>query len=120
MKRNALLFVIAAVFCAAGAYAQDQAPSSGSGQSKDAKKQAWEDGVKKDCAAEIADGGVCAGKDFSTGLEKCLHKNKSKLSDGCAATVHGRSKGHGHRKGASSGDTGQQTPAPAPAPASGQ
>lgn len=118
MKRNALLFVFVAAFCAAGAYAQDQAPSTGSGQSMDAKKAAWESGVKKDCSAEIADGGICAGKDFSTGLEKCLHKNKSKLSDGCAATVHKRrGGGKGHKKSGSDGDSGASTTAPAPTPA---
>jgi hypothetical protein len=119
MKRNALLFVIAAALCAAGAYAQDQAPpSSGSGQSKGSKKATWEEGVKTDCQAEIADGGICAGKDFSKGLEKCLHQNKSKLSPGCAATVHKRRGGKGgHKKGGSEGDSGSSTPAPAPAPA---
>jgi hypothetical protein len=120
MKRNVLLFVFAAVFCAAGAYAQDQAPSTGSGQPTGAKKAAWESGVKKDCSAEIADGGVCAGKDFSTGLEKCLHKNKAKLSDGCAATVHKHRGGGKGKKGGSDGDSGASTPAPAPAPAPAQ
>lgn len=143
MKRNTMLFALAAaLLCAAGAFAQDPAPTAPaagqgqttaqpSSQSKDMKsgknadkKAAWENGVKTDCAAEIADGGVCAGKDFGSGLEKCLHKNRSKLSDGCKAAVRPHrgmksKKGGKMEHGAKSGGAEQApvtNPAPAPAP----
>ena len=80
---------------------------------------AWENGVKTDCSAEIASGGVCEGKDFSSGLEKCLHTNHKKLSDGCKAAVHP----HMHAKKGMKGDSGakpansQAAPTSAPAQA---
>lgn len=122
MKMNTMLFVLAAVVCAAGV--QAQAPSSDQGQAaaqtKEQKKAAWENGVKTDCSAEIATGGICAGKDFGTGLEKCLHKNRKKLSDGCRVAVHPHHKGmKGHKDGASTdgaqtGGATQQAPAATP------
>jgi hypothetical protein len=142
MKRNALLFVFVAAFCAASAYAQDnqaaggdqsssgdqQTPAPAGKSSKDARAAKWkasfEAGVKKDCSAEIADGGICAGKDFGSGLEKCLHENRSKLSDGCKVTVrrhpgmkgkghHGDSKDGGSKSDSGSTDNGTSAPAPA-------
>jgi hypothetical protein len=125
MKRNALPFLlVAALFCAVGAYAQGQTSNtntntntnSSSDQSQAAapdkaqKKAAWENGVKTDCAAEIATGGVCEGKDFSSGLMKCLHENRKKLSDGCKAAVHPHKKG----KKAANGATQDAAPAAAP------
>ncbi len=145
MKRNALLFVFVAAFCAAGAYAQeDQTPAAGSsdqtpassdksGAAKPSKaeraakwKATMESGVKKDCSAEIAPGGVCGGKDFGTGLEKCLHENRAKLTDGCKVAVRprrgmkgkgqkGGGKGSGEKTDESQSDNGQGAPAPAPA-----
>ena len=102
MKRNTMLFVLAAAtLCAVDTYAQ--APNSGQAQSAPAaapaaapkktpeqKKAEWQAGVKADCSAEIADGGVCAGKDFATGLEKCLHENRKTLSAGCKVAVRPR------------------------------
>ena len=116
MKNTTLLLTLAAALCAVGARAQGKAPSADAGQSqtKEQRKAAWENGVKTDCAAEIAPNGVCAGLDFGTGLDKCLHKNRKKLSDGCKAAVRP------HRKGGKSGaKTGgaEQAPAPAAAPA---
>jgi hypothetical protein len=118
----------AAAFCAAGAHAQDpasdQAPATSQSapagtpgaapKTKAEKKAAWENGVKTDCAAEIAAGGVCENKDFGTGLEKCLHENRKKLSDGCKAAVHPHHKGAKDKmKGAKTGGT-EQAPAAAP------
>ncbi len=134
MKLNKMLFVLAAsMLLAAGVRAQDSnnsgsmpaaAPASApdaapatapmaKADKKAAKKAAWEAGVKQDCAAEIADGGVCAGKDFGTGLEKCLHMNRSKLSDGCKAVVHKHKPMHKKPAAAPMSDA-----APAAAPAS--
>jgi hypothetical protein len=111
------MLVLAAAAFAAGARAQAQAPASNAqptvsaddvaAQKKATRNKAWENGVKTDCAAEIATGGVCAGKDFDTGLEKCLHANRKKLSDGCRVTLHP------HRKGAK----GKKDAAPAATPA---
>ena len=130
MKRNIMMFVlVAAALCAVGAYAEDAAPSADKGQTatqtkdqtaqqkKDERKAAWENGVKTDCAAEIAPGGVCAGKDFSTGLEKCLHKNRKKLSDGCKATVHHHNKGSKDKKSDAPADGAKAPAAQAPAAA---
>jgi hypothetical protein len=78
---------------------------------KEQKKAAWEANVKKACSAETADGGVCAGKDFDSGLEKCLQQNREadKLSDGCKAVVHAH-----HKKGGKAGaQAGDAQPAPA-------
>ncbi|HEX4047527.1 MAG TPA: hypothetical protein VH309_06815 [Elusimicrobiota bacterium] len=139
MNRNWMVFVFAAaVLCAVGAHAQgDQAPSadqapaaapadagtaapaaapSAAEKKKEARKMAWEDGVKKDCSAELADGGVCAGKDFDSGLEKCLHTNRAKLSDGCKAAVHPHHKGAKHKKHAAM-KAPEAAPAEAPAAA---
>jgi hypothetical protein len=142
LKLNKMLFVLAAsMLLAAGVRAQDSnnsgsmpaaAPASApaaapatapdaapatapmaKADKKAAKKAAWEAGVKQDCAAEIADGGVCAGKDFGTGLEKCLHMNRSKLSDGCKAVVHKHKPMHKKPAAAPMSDA-----APAAAPAS--
>jgi len=133
MKRIALLFVAVAAFTAVGARADDMAgtkPDAGAQTMKETKesreakrKAAWENGVKTDCAAEIGSGGVCEGKDFGTGLEKCLNSktNRKKLSDGCRVAVRhhkehehkGKEKKH-HDKG---GDDSSQAPAPAPAAA---
>ena len=119
MKRNTMLFVLAAVaLCAVGAHAQ--APSSDQTQAapqtkeqkKAAQKAAWENGVKTDCAAEIAEGGICAAKDFGTGLEKCLHQNRKKLSDGCKAAVRPH-----HKKGSKDQKSGDQTGGTQQAPA---
>ncbi len=98
MKRKFMSFVFAAAtLCAVGARAQtpgaDQtqaAPQAApmTKAQKEAKKKAdWEAGVKTDCAAEIATGGVCAGMDFGSGLKECLEKNRKTLSDGCKATL---------------------------------
>ena len=122
MKQNALPFVlVAALFCAVGARAQGQtsntntSPEQGqaASQTKAQKKAAWENGVKTDCAAEIASGGVCDGKDFGSGLEKCLHENRKKLSDGCKAAVHPHKKWKKGVKGAKTDGT-QEAPAAAP------
>ncbi len=120
MKRNTMLFVLTAALCAVGAYAQapNSDPAQAAPQTKEQKKAAhkaaWENGVKTDCAAEIADGGVCAGKDFDSGLEKCLHKNRKKLSDGCRTAIHPHRKDSKDKKGgAKTGDT-QQTPPATP------
>ena len=76
---------------------------------REQKKAAWESGVKTDCAAEIAEGGVCAGKDFGTGLEKCLHKNREALSNGCKVAVRPHRKGwKGHAAGAKPADAAPQ------------
>ena len=100
MKRNTMLFAIAAAaFCAVGAHAQtpnqpQAAPAAAPAAApkmtpeQEQKKAAWQAGVKADCSVEIAAGGVCAGKDFSTGLEACLHKNHKALSAGCKVAVH--------------------------------
>jgi hypothetical protein len=122
MNRYSMMFVVAAAFAAAGAYAQDQAPAAAPAapQTKEQKKAAWEAGVKTDCAAEIADGGVCAGKDFSTGLEKCLHENSKKLSPGCKVAVHPHHKHAGAKAPATNpaippgGTQPQQAPATTP------
>ena len=119
MKRETTLFMLAAaVLCAVGARAQGQAPSADqtpaapqtAPQTKEQKKAAWENGVKTDCAAEIAAGGVCAGKDFSTDLMKCLHQNRKKLSDGCKVAVHPHKGSKDHKPAG-----GAQAPASAPA-----
>lgn len=121
MRKTMTLLLASALLCAVGARAQ--APSSNPEQpqsperkpapkTKDQMKTAWENGVKADCAAEIASGGVCGGKDFGTGLEKCLHKNRKKLSDGCKAAVHPHKK---MKKGATGAKGGtQEAPASAP------
>jgi hypothetical protein len=119
-----LLVIAAAALFAVGARAQDQAPATtpaaapattpATKQTKEQKKAAWEAGVKADCSAEIADGGICAGKDFTTGLEKCLHENRAKLSDACKATVHRHHKG-AKTGGAAPGTTPAMTPATTPA-----
>jgi hypothetical protein len=127
MKANSMPFVLAAaLFCAAGAAAQtpmsnmnaNSNVSSDQGQTapmtKEQKKMEWENGVKADCAGEIAAGGVCADKDFGTGLEKCLHKNRRKLSDGCKAAVHPRRKMM--KKGAKGAKPSDSQAAPASAP----
>jgi hypothetical protein len=120
MNRNTLLFALAAaavIAAAPRAEAQSTAPARGesSPQTKEQRKEAWENGVKTDCAVEIAPGGVCDGKDFSSGLEKCLQENRKKLSDGCKAAVHPH---HKHAKktpaGAPAGGT-EQAPAQTPA-----
>ncbi len=97
MKRITMpLALAAALLGAAGAFAApDSAPDAAAApdqgqaapKTKEQKKAAWENGVKADCSAEIATGGVCEGKDFASGLEKCLHQNRKKLSDGCNAAV---------------------------------
>ena len=129
MKRNTMLFVLAAAaLCAVSARAQGQAANSDQAQTaqpqavqtqtKEQKKAAWENGVKTDCAAEIAVGGVCAGKDFGSGLEKCLHENRKTLSDGCKATVHPHHKhSKGQKSGAQTGDMQAPAAAPQQAPA---
>jgi hypothetical protein len=115
------LALAAALFCAAGARAQGQAPNAPpdttvapeKGQApktKEQKKMQWENGVKADCSAEIAAGGVCDGKDFGSGLEKCLQQNRKKLSDGCKAAVHPRKK---MKKGAKAEGT-EKAPAATP------
>ena len=127
MKRMLMPFALAAAaLFAVGAHAQapDQTPATPQAApasapkttppTKQQKKEAWENGVKTDCAAEIAAGGICAGKDFTAGLEKCLHENRAKLSDGCKAAVHPHHKGMKEKsKGAKTGGT-EQAPAAAP------
>lgn len=116
------LFVLAASFVAAGAMAQDNPAPAGTpsaGQtgkmSKEQKKAEWEAGIKQDCAAEIGTGGVCAGKDFGSGLMECLHKNHKSLSDGCKVAVHKHHHGMMGKKGMGKGNQSEQTPnAPAP------
>lgn len=131
MKRDSMLLALAAAaFFAVGARAQGQAPSTDkakpAAQDREQRKAAWENGVKTDCAAEIAQGGVCAGKDFGAGLEKCLHQNRKSLSDGCNAAVHPRRAGPRGRRGGGNRDgaktdgaksDGAKTDAPAQAPA---
>ena len=119
MKRSALSFLfVTAFFCAAAARAQGQDGSTNMSQTvpktKADKKAAWENGVKADCSAEIATGGVCEGKDFSSGLMKCLHENRKKLSDGCRAAVHPHKKG---KKAATGGTREAPAAAPQQAPA---
>ncbi len=129
MKLNKMLFVLAAsMLLAAGVRAQDSnnsgsmpaaAPAAApqtKAEKMAAKKASWEAGVKQDCSAEIADGGVCAGKDFGTGLEKCLHMNRAKLSDGCKAVVHKHRPMH--KKPAATGDAAPMGDAPAAMPSS--
>jgi hypothetical protein len=129
MKRMLMpLALAAAALFAAGAHAQtpaaDQTPATtqsapastpkAAPMTKQQKKESWENGVKTDCSAEIASAGICAGKDFSTGLEKCLHENRAKLSDGCKAAVHPHHKGMKDKsKGAKTGGM-EQAPAAAP------
>jgi hypothetical protein len=129
------LIFAAALFCAAGASADDAMPNGAPNQSQpgtpataplqhdNTKKEAWESKVRQDCSAEIASGGVCEGKDFDSGLEKCLHKNRSKLSDSCKNATHPHMHGKKVRKekGVINEDTGakpaQSQSAPNSAPA---
>jgi hypothetical protein len=115
MKRNALMFVLAAALAAAGTRARAQAPAANgqsaapagdaAAQKKAEQNKSWENGVKAGCSGEIAAGGVCAGKDFSTGLKKCLHENRKKLSDGCNAAIYPHKKGAPSRKAAAASAT---------------
>ena len=124
------LFVLAAALFAAVARAQDNpAPAPAEGNpptagkmTKDQKKAAWEAGIKQDCAAEIGTGGVCAGKDFGSGLMECLHKNHKSLSDGCKVAVHKHHHGMMGKKATKGAESTQTPNAPAPTnpPSSGQ
>lgn len=131
------LIFAAALFCASGAAADESMPAGAPNQSEpgtpaaapvahdNSKKEAWESKVRQDCSAEIGPGGVCERMDFDSGLEKCLHKNRSKLSDSCknATHPHMRSKKMKKEKGAINEDTGakpaesQSAPNSAPAQA---
>ncbi|HXT01261.1 MAG TPA: hypothetical protein VN915_11335 [Elusimicrobiota bacterium] len=128
------LIFAAALFCASGAAADDSMPNGAPNQSqpgspvttpatgtKNSKKEAWESKVRADCSAEIGQGGICENKDFDSGLEKCLHKNRSKLSDSCKNATHPRMHGKKMKKGAINEDTGakpaQSQGAPNSAPA---
>ena len=106
------LIFAAALFCASGAAADDSMPNGAPNQAqpgspvaapvkgdKNSKKEAWESKVRSDCAAEIGPGGVCERMDFDSGLEKCLHKNKAKLSDSCKNATHPHMHGKKEKKG---------------------
>lgn len=134
---NKMLFVLAAVAAfAVAARAQtgaDQSPAPAAapaaapadGAAMPDHKGEWKDKLKEACSTEIADGGVCAGKDFGAGLEKCLERHQRKLSDGCRKAVrkHRRHWQHWHHDGDKHGDKPAAAPAaapdaaPAPAPA---
>jgi hypothetical protein len=110
--------LVAALVCAAGARAQGQAPAADKAktapQTQEQKKAVWADGVKTGCAVEIAPGGVCAGMDFDSGLEKCLHQNRKKLTAGCRAAIYPRhKKSKDQKNGAKTGES--QAPAATPA-----
>lgn len=129
------LIFAAALFCASGAAADDSMPNGAPSQSEPGtpatapvshdttKKAAWENKVRNDCAAEIGPGGVCEQLDFDSGLEKCLHKNRSKLSDSCKNATHPRMHGKKEKKGAIHESDGakpansQEAPTSAPAQA---
>lgn len=130
------LIFAAALFCASGAAADETAPNAAPGQTqpsapeqapapgaKESKKAAWEGKVRNDCAAEIAPGGVCENKDFDSGLEKCLRKNRAKLSDACKNATHPRvhnkkaKKGMKSEKGSAIPPQSQSAPNSAPAEA---
>jgi len=135
LNLNKMLFVLAAVaMLAAGARADDPsmppsdqapsapaaAPASGDqGMAKPEHKGEWKEMLKDACSAEIADGGVCAGKDFGAGLEKCLerHRHSDKESMGCKKAVRKHRRHWMHMKHEKEmhhdGDAGS---APAPAP----
>lgn len=85
--------------------APEQTPAPGT---KETKKTAWEGKVRSDCAAEIGPGGVCERLDFDTGLEKCLHKNRMKLSDSCKSAVHPRMHGKKAKKATKSEEGGMK------------
>ena len=59
--------------------------------------KARRDEVKAACQSDID--ANCKGKEFGTGLAKCLHHNRKSLSDACKAAMK---KGHGK------GDTGKE------------
>ncbi len=66
------------------------------------ERQALNDAVKQDCAAEIkAD--KCESMDIGTGLLKCLAKDRASLSDACKAAIR-RNAGHNRRRNRRSGD----------------
>lgn len=130
------LIFAAALFCASSAGADDMAPNAAPGQTqpsapeqtpatgtRSSKKTAWENSVRADCSAEIGPGGLCENKDFDSGLERCLHKNRSKLSDSCKSAVHPHMHNKKARKGVKGEDTGakpansQEAPTSAPAQA---
>lgn len=127
MKLNEMLFVLAAsALFAVGARAQDTAAPSPAptaptaapaDQGQTDKKMDWKANIKDVCSAEIADGGVCAGKDFGAGLERCLDHHEHKLSKDCRKAVrrHRRHWHHSHHD--HGGDKGAAQPAAAPAPA---
>lgn len=93
MKRPLIALTLA--LCAAGARAQSPAPAS---TEKPAAKPTWQDSLKTACAAELAPGGVCAGLDFDTGLEKCLHQNRKKLAPACRTALRPGRKGGKDKK----------------------
>jgi len=114
------LIFAAALFCAGGAAADDSTPMGTPADAQPAapakhdansKKAAWEGKVRAECSAEIGSGGVCEGKDFDSGLEKCLHKNKAKLSDSCKNATHPHMHGKKAKKEMKSEDEGSAKPA---------
>jgi hypothetical protein len=143
LNLNKTLFVLAAfATLAVGARADDPsmpppdqapsapaaAPASGDqGMAKPDHKGEWKQMLKDACSTEIADGGICAGKDFGTGLDKCLerHRRSEKMSDGCKKAVrkHRRHWMHAHRDNPQDHHDGDADNAPAhdaPAPAPAQ
>lgn len=134
MKLSALPFVlVAALFCAAGAGAQGDASNTNTStnqgspapqtkaqkmaEKKTQRKEEWEKRVKDGCSAETADGGVCAGKDFSSGLLKCLRMNRKKLAEGCKDALYPRKKWKRPAKGAKkAAPESQEAPAAPQAP----
>jgi hypothetical protein len=140
LNLNKMLFVLAAAVLCAGVARADNPMPSGSDQTQAApaaapaaggdaapmKKGDWKAMLKDACSAEIADGGVCAGKEFGSGLEKCLERHRAKESDGCRKAVrrHRRHWMHKQQEMHKDGDTSSapaaapaDAPAPAPAPA---
>ena len=125
MKLNKTLFVLVATsLFAVAARAQDQAvpatpaadaPAAAPAAMPDQKGD-WKSHLKDACSAEIADGGVCANKEFGAGLEHCLERHMKKETDGCRKAVR-KHRRHWMHKMHEMHKDGDQSAAPADAPA---